>query len=150
MTYNVPNDSADPDQASLTPETNDEAPRISSFVAEHPLATAGAAIAAGAVIGLLLPRWKVARTAGSVVAGTASRAAKAVAAAETARTLLGGLNAATSTLRAGAHRVADHLPDADTVKAGAKRALERAGETAHKAGEQVAKTARRITTAGED
>lgn len=154
MTHNVPDTSADPEAvAGLTPEVSDAdenpATRIGSFVSDHPLATAGAAIAAGAVIGLLLPRLKVTRTAGSVVTRTASRAAKAVAAAETARTLLSGLTAATGSIKAGAHRIADHLPDADSVKAGAKHALERAGETAQKAGEQVARTARRIT-AGED
>jgi len=150
MAHNIPDGSADPDAvAGLTPEEKAPQPGIGSFIGEHPLATAGAAIAAGAVIGLLLPRWKVARTAGSVVGRTATRAAKAVATAETARTLLSGLTAATGSIKAGAHRIADHVPDSDTVKAGAKRALERANETAHKAGEQVARTARRIT-AGED
>lgn len=143
------NPDATDDAAPNIAEQEESSRRIGSFVSDHPLATAGAAIAAGAVIGLLLPRWTVARTAGSVVSRTAGRAAKAVAAAETARTLLSGVTAATGAIRSGAHRIADHVPDADTVRAGAKRALERAGETAHKAGEQVARTARRIK-AGED
>lgn len=126
--------------------------RISTLVSEHPLAAAGAAIAAGAVIGMMLPRLRVgaaAGSAGSAVTRTAGRAAKAIAAAETARTLLSGLSAATGSVRAGAHRIAEHMPDADAVKSGAKRALERAGETAQKAGGQVVQAARRIK-AGED
>lgn len=131
------------------PQNDNAQPRVSTFVAEHPLATAGAAIAVGAVIGMLLPRWKVAATAGSAVTRTAKNAAKAIAAAETARTVMAGLSAAAGTVRAGAHQLADHLPDADTVKAGAKHALERAGETAQKAGETVVQAARRIKP-GED
>ncbi|HEX7872941.1 MAG TPA: hypothetical protein VF475_08530 [Sphingobium sp.] len=134
------------------PEADKEdsaATKIGAFVSDHPLAAAGAAIAAGAVIGMLLPRWKLAATTGSAVTRTATRAAKAIATAETARTLIAGLAAATGSVKAGAHRIADHLPDSDTVKASAKHALERASETAQKAGEQVAKTARRIK-AGED
>jgi len=137
-----------------TPPTDDTASedatvRIGSFLSEHPFASAGAAIAVGAAIGLLLPRWKVTATAGSAIGRTATRAAKAIAAAETARTLLAGINSATSSVKAGASRLADHVPDADTVKSGAKRALERAGETAQKASEQVVQAARRIKP-GED
>ncbi|MCE7797786.1 hypothetical protein LWE61_14640 [Sphingobium sufflavum] len=124
--------------------------RIGAFVSEHPFAAAGAAIAVGAVIGLALPRWRVGAAAGSALVRTAKQAAKAVAAAETARTVLSGLTAATVSVKAGAHRLADHVPDAETVKAGAKRALERASETAHKAGEKVANTVSRTVKAGED
>ncbi|MET0362741.1 MAG: hypothetical protein ABW048_13425 [Sphingobium sp.] len=127
-----------------------EPARISTFVAEHPLAAAGAAIAAGAVIGMMLPRWRVASAAGSAIGRTAVKAAKTLAAAETARSLLSGINAATGSVRAGAHRLADHVPDADSVRSGAKRALERAAETAQKAGEKVASTARRTVKSGED
>ncbi|MET0239415.1 MAG: hypothetical protein ABW184_05905 [Sphingobium sp.] len=124
--------------------------RIGSFVSEHPLATAAGAIAAGAVIGILLPRTRVGIAAGSTVARSASKAAKAVAAAETARTLIAGFNAVSDSVKAGAHRLADHVPDVDGVKAGAKHALERAGETAQKAGHQIAATARRAVKAAED
>ena len=144
MTYNVPDGSDsghDADKGAVN--------KIGSFVSDHPLATAGAAIAVGAVIGVLLPRWKVAASAGSAVTRTASRAAKAIATAETARTLISSFNSATDTVKDSAHKLADHLPDADAVKAGAKRALEHASETAQKAGEQVARTARRIRS-GED
>lgn len=137
-----------PDIAPLNAEPA-EPTGIGSFVSEHPIAAAAGAIAVGAAIGLLLPRWKVTATAGSVVARTAGRAAKAVAAAETARTLLSGLSAATGTVKAGAQKLAEHVPDAETVRSGAKRALERAGETAQKAGEQVVQAARRIKP-GED
>lgn len=123
---------------------------IGVFLSEHPLATAGAAIAVGAVIGMMLPRWRIGAAAGATIVRTAKNAAKAVAAAETARTVLSGLNAAGGTVRAGAHRIADHLPDAGTVKAGARRALEQATETAQKAGEKVASSARRVVKAGED
>ncbi|HEX7857073.1 MAG TPA: hypothetical protein VF503_25610 [Sphingobium sp.] len=146
MTDTPPEGSAD---AASNPAQENSATRIGSFVSEHPLATAASAIAVGAVIGMLLPRWKVTASAGSAVSRTAGRAAKVIAAAETTRTLLAGLSAATGSVKAGAHRIAEHVPDADTVKAGAKRALERAGETAQKAGEQVAQAARRIK-AGED
>lgn len=123
--------------------------KIGAFVSEHPIAAAGAAIAAGAVIGMLLPRWTIGAKASAAVGRTATRAAKALATAETARTLLAGLGAATGSVKAGAHRLAEHVPDADTVKTGAKRALERASETAHKASEQVAQAARRVKAGGD-
>lgn len=146
MTNTVPDASAD---QSAETDVDTTASKIGTFVSDHPFAAAGAAIAAGAVIGMLLPRWKVATTAGSAVTRTAGRAAKAIAAAETARTVLSGISAVTGSVKSGAHRLADHVPPAESVKAGARRALERASETAHKAGEQVARTARRIK-AGED
>ncbi|CAN5275868.1 hypothetical protein BH10PSE13_BH10PSE13_01920 [soil metagenome] len=127
----------------------DTSVRIGSFVSQHPFASAGAAIAVGAAIGLLLPRWRVTATAGSAIGRTAARAAKAIATAETARTLLAGISSATDSVKAGASRLADHVPDAETMKSGAKRVLERAGETAQKAGEQVVQAARRIKP-GED
>ncbi|HEX7819030.1 MAG TPA: hypothetical protein VF463_00280 [Sphingobium sp.] len=146
----TPENVADNDAGVKAGAPEDTPVRISTFVSEHPFATAGAAIAAGAVIGLLIPRWRIGAAAGSTIIRTAKNAAKAVAAAETARTVLSSLSAATGSVRAGASRLADHLPDADSVKAGARHALEYATETAQKAGEKVANTARRTTRAGED
>lgn len=140
-----PHDDSAPDAG--TPET--ATARVGTFVSQHPFAAAGAAIAVGAAIGILLPRWKVTATAGSAIGRTATRAAKAVAAAETARTLIAGLSAAGTSVKAGAHRLAEQVPDTETMKSGAKRVLERASETAQKAGEQVVQAARRIKP-GED
>jgi ElaB/YqjD/DUF883 family membrane-anchored ribosome-binding protein len=134
--------------ATETPEN--PTARISSFVSEHPRAAAGAAIAAGAVIGMMLPRLRIGIIAGSAISRTARQAAKAIGTAGAAKAILSGITTATDNVKAGANRLVDHVPDADTVKASAKRALERASETAQKASEKVAGTARRTIKTGED
>jgi ElaB/YqjD/DUF883 family membrane-anchored ribosome-binding protein len=70
---------------------------------EHPIATAAAAAAAGALIGLMLPRARVAHRIGK----TASRAARFVAAAETTRTVLASLAGTAQAARKGARDLAD-------------------------------------------
>lgn len=125
------------------------ADKANSLLTEHPLAAAAAAVAAGAVIGMFLPRWSATARIGATVGTTARRAAKAIATAETAKALMAGLSTAGGTVRSSAHRLAEQAPDADAVKATASRAMARAGEVAQSAGRQMAEKARQLAKTAE-
>jgi len=115
-----------------------------SLLTEHPMVATAAAAAAGAVIGMLLPRWRLGFKMGSAV-GTATRSAvKVIAIADTAKMLMSGLASAGGTVRTGAQRLAEQAPDVKTVKSGAARALALASEAVQIAGQKVAQKARRV------
>lgn len=125
------------------------ADKATTLLTEHPLAAAAAAVAAGAAIGMLLPRWRAGARIGLAVATTARNAARTVAAAETAKALLSGLSSAGDAVRTRAQRLAEQAPDAEAVRATATRALARASEAAQIAGHQVAEKARKLAKATE-
>jgi ElaB/YqjD/DUF883 family membrane-anchored ribosome-binding protein len=120
------------------------ADKATTLMTEHPLAVAAAAVAAGAAIGMLLPRWKAGAKIGMAVGTTARRAAKTIAAAETAKMLFSGLTSAGDAVRTSAHRLAEQAPDTKAVRATAARAITRAGEAAQTAGSQAARTAQKL------
>lgn len=120
------------------------ADKANSLLTEHPLAAAAAVAAAGAVIGMMLPRWRIGSKVGMAVGTTARNAAKALAMAETAKSLMSGLASAGGAVRTRAQHLAEQAPDVKTVKAGATRALALASEAAQMAGREVAQQARRV------
>lgn len=118
---------------------SDTATRV---VEEHPLATVAAAAAAGALIGLFLPRWNVGATAGPALRrgiDAASSAARTVASAEVTRAVLDGFAHAGDRARQTAHNIAEHTPTAEDIRAGAARTVARASEAVQKARQQVAR-----------
>lgn len=130
--------------------TTPAAERAREFVEAHPLATAAAAVATGALIGVLLPRvaGRAAPTRiAPAVGGLFQHAAKAIAAAETARTIVGALTSAGSGVKASAKRIADHAPHVDDIKHGAGRAVSAAEKVAGAAGDQVVRTIKRVRKA---
>lgn len=142
---------------------------------KHPIAAVAAAAAAGAVVGIFLPRLLAAQRAGALATRTgaiavrtggrasalAGRAAKLVATAETARSIISTLNQAGKTARSTALKGADAARAAAHVAAQTGTEAAREGiahlpspkavkDAAEKVGEEVAGAARRAAQVARD
>jgi hypothetical protein len=113
------------------------ADRAAALASDHPLATTAAAVAAGAMIGIMLPRWKVGASVGTAVGSrvipTARRIASMVAMAESAKSIIGTLTAAGQNVRDNAQRIVEKTPAPAAVKAAAGRAAAQVGAAAGRA-----------------